>query len=84
MYELNLLKTVDPPCDTMDKDGDCDVDSWEDDHEHYVLDAHSHSAKCFSPCAYLPHSCGEWVIGGPEQIKLLIADLEKVLKKMEA
>jgi hypothetical protein len=28
---------------------------------------------------YLPHSCGEWVIGGREQIKALIADLEAIV-----
>lgn len=32
---------------------------------------------------YLPHSCNEWVIGGPEEIKILIADLEKALKNFE-
>lgn len=29
--------------------------------------------------AYLPHSCDEWVIGGPDQIRALIADLQAAL-----
>ena len=36
--------------------------------------------------AYLPHSCSEWFIGGPEQITDLILDLqdarEELLKKV--
>ena len=27
------------------------------------------------PCAYLPHSCAQWIIGGPEEIEAMIADL---------
>lgn len=33
---------------------------------------------------YLPHSCDEWVIGGPDQIRALIADLEEMLPSAEA
>lgn len=29
--------------------------------------------------AVLPHQCNEWNIGGTEQIKMLIADLEQML-----
>jgi hypothetical protein len=29
--------------------------------------------------AYLPHSCDQWVIGGPEEVKLLISDLREFL-----
>ena len=34
--------------------------------------------------AWLPHSCDEWVIGGPENIRALIADLMLALKAMGA
>jgi hypothetical protein len=34
--------------------------------------------------AYLPHSCDEWVIGGPEQIQALIDDLTEALKALSA
>lgn len=30
--------------------------------------------------AYLPHSCDQWIIGGPEEVKLLIEDLQEILK----
>jgi hypothetical protein len=32
--------------------------------------------------AMLPHSCDEWVIGGVEEIDLMIADLQKAKKKL--
>ena len=34
------------------------------------------------PCVHLPHSCDQWVIGGPEQIRALIADLRAALQAM--
>jgi hypothetical protein len=33
---------------------------------------------------YLPHSCGEWVIGGKEQITALIEDLQVALNVIDA
>lgn len=33
--------------------------------------------------AYLPHSCQEWVIGGADEIKLMIIDLKKMLERIE-
>lgn len=32
--------------------------------------------------AQLPHSCDEWVIGGPDEIKALIEDLQEALKEL--
>lgn len=32
--------------------------------------------------AQLPHSCDEWVIGGPKEIDDLIADLTELKKKL--
>jgi hypothetical protein len=29
--------------------------------------------------AFLPHSCSEWIIGGEDEIKMLIADLQALL-----
>lgn len=34
------------------------------------------------PCVYLPHSCDEWIIGGPEQIKAMIQDLQDALTEL--
>lgn len=31
------------------------------------------------PVVYLPHSCGCWVVGGPDNIRALIHDLQAVL-----
>jgi len=34
--------------------------------------------------ASLPHSCDEWVIGGVDEIDLLIEDLTSLLRSLEA
>ena len=34
--------------------------------------------------AYLPHSCDDWVIGGPDNIRTLILDLQRALQKLES
>lgn len=36
------------------------------------------------PLAYLPHSCEQWVIGGPAEVRMLIEDLRAALRVMEA
>lgn len=30
----------------------------------------------------LPHSCDEWVIGGKEEVEMMIADLQELLKQL--
>lgn len=35
------------------------------------------------PALYLPHSCDEWVIGGEEEIKALIGDLNAALERIK-
>ena len=37
-----------------------------------------------SPIIQLPHSCDAWEIGGPAEVRLLIADLEAAIKEYEA
>lgn len=32
---------------------------------------------------YLPHSCDEWVIGGPDQVRMLIEDLNELLRLLQ-
>lgn len=32
--------------------------------------------------ARLPHSCGEWEIGGPDEVRALISDLQSLARKM--
>ncbi len=34
------------------------------------------------PCVYLPHSCDEWVVGGPDNVRAMIADLQAALERM--
>lgn len=79
MYRKGDLAFVDPPCDTFDEvSGQCDT--YEDGHKHFATDARDDNYEGVrSPCAYLPHSCDEWVIGDSESIRMLIADLENAL-----
>lgn len=92
MYQKGDLKLLDPPCN------DEHYKEWKDtryghsgrscenyDHKHSVGDDRSFNQKadCIPPCAYLPHSCDEWVIGDVEQVQALIDDLTAVKKEME-
>lgn len=36
-----------------------------------------------APAVELPHSCNAWVIGGPQQVRELIEDLQTMLATME-
>ena len=36
-----------------------------------------------APLVYLPHSCDQWIIGGPDHARQLIADLEEAITQME-
>lgn len=58
----------------------------EDEYETYDKYPH-HSSRdekpIKPPVAWLPHSCDEWVIGGPGNIRALINDLEAALAEME-
>ena len=61
-------------CPTL-VDGFCECD---DAYHSRLHDARSDGLPEYGE-VYLPHSCDEWVIGGPEQVRALIADLETVL-----
>ena len=87
MYKRGDVRLVDPPCED-------EYEEWEEDgwvyedcegkgegHVHSVWNS-SESARRFPPCAYLPHKCDEWVIGGPEEVKALIEDLSAALVQM--
>jgi len=39
--------------------------------------------KVDEPTAFLPHSCGKWVIGGVREMRLLVADLSKLIEQIE-
>ena len=51
--------------------------------QHWITDAKDNNySRIMAPCAYLEHSCDEWAIGGIENIKQMITDLQDVLKEM--
>jgi len=50
---------------------------------HGVVDTRSDTYDLVKNAVYLPHSCDEWVIGGIEQVKKLIVDLEIWLETQE-
>jgi hypothetical protein len=45
------------------------------DHDHQFYYAEK-------PVVYLPHQCGEWTIGGVEEVRAMIADLEFALVEL--
>lgn len=77
MYEKGLLKIIDPPCSTMGDEYDC----FEWEHVHSLRDSRSKESNV-TVAVYLPHSCDNWVIGGPDQIQALINDLQEALTKL--
>ena len=87
VYKSGLLKSLDPPCKSMDNDGDCE--EWGEEHEHEISDSRTEgrSYRNFvvpEVCFYLPHSCDQWVIGGEKEVELLIKDLEAALLTIRA
>jgi hypothetical protein len=90
MYEKGLLKTTTPRCEETDESGHCNQSEYDVGHRHRVSDSRSFEPgsgvyKELGPgTAYLPHSCNEWVIGGPDHIRALIEDLQSALAQLES
>ena len=64
----------------MYKTGDLKiVDEVDEEFGPSIYDARDDSYEVKKGDIYLPHSCDSWVIGGPEQAKTLIADLQAYL-----
>lgn len=80
MYKRGELQLTDLPCAEIDEWNMCPL-SGEPGHEHRIGVYSAEEAP--PPCAYLPHSCDEWVIGGPEQIQAMIDDLIAALRALE-
>jgi hypothetical protein len=79
VYKAGDLKlTTEPLFDECDRHGSC-VECEGD--KHGVLDERDDYA--LGKGAYLPHACEEWFIGGPEQIKLMIEELQIALSLLE-
>lgn len=74
MYKKGDLRISTPPYDEGKckeaEDGVC----YNEEHKHIDDDV----------IAFLPHSCDEWEIGGPEQIREMIEDLQDALERIEA
>jgi hypothetical protein len=69
-------------CDERGHCWACDEEGL-DEHPtiHGVIDARNDCET--GEGAYLPHSCNEWMIGGPEEIAALISDLEAAKALLE-
>lgn len=88
MYQRGDAKLIDPFCASYDeKEQMCeDVIDLEKNHIHILHDQRqlgSCTAIKNVPVAFLPHSCDEWVIGSPKIIKIMIEDLQNLLKQAE-
>ena len=82
MYQKGDLRLLDPPCNEGYEAGEENEWTMCDNyhHKHSVSDDRSRErGDRMPPCAYLPHSCDEWVIGRQEEIEVLIEDLKKAL-----
>jgi len=91
MYKRGDVRLVDPPCEDeyeeWEEKGEvyADCEGKGEGHVHSLLDCVLRGGdkdRWFPPCAYLPHACDEWVIGGPEEVKALIEDLSAALVQM--
>lgn len=76
MYKPGELQIA-PDC-RRDSVARRDVDNDLDDGLCYE---HSHPEDLYGG-VFLPHSCDQWVIGGPDAIRALIRDLETALTKL--
>jgi hypothetical protein len=74
MYQKGDLQQTKPLCKDANprSHGRC----FECFETHAVLDSRSESGVDEGRGAYLPHSCDDWVIGGPEEVQSLIDDLQ--------
>lgn len=73
MYNKGDVKRLLPYCEAVKED------RWEDCEcggAHEIMSYYDENSPI---TVYLPHSCDEWVIGGREQIKALIEDLQAIL-----
>lgn len=83
MYKKGLLKITTPPCKTYDNEVHICDNEFEEGHTHYIKDSRT-KQDYNEGCAYLPHSCNEWVIGGANQISEMIEDLQEILKLLQS
>ena len=92
MYQKGDLKMLVPLCDEALIAGKGFSDGCSGGNDAHLHEIHDNRTEhSFSPnhfyfkenIVYLPHSCNEWVIGGAEQIELMITDLQEMLEKIK-
>jgi hypothetical protein len=82
-----LIKVTTPPCEQQiaeEEIGGCDA-QYDDPDEHGIHSIRDNRSgeTLNAGVAYLPHSCNEWVIGGPDEIRAMIADLQAILREQQ-
>ena len=71
MYKQGDVKLLDPPCPTTEEDGWC----GNDQHIHALDNEWGETFMVGTQCAYLDHTCEDWIIGGPDEVRTMIDDL---------
>lgn len=61
-----------------------ELDADEDPAEYAGMDSRADYKRWPFPFVRLPHSCDAWVIGGPEEMRAMIVDLQAALALMES
>lgn len=56
---------------------------YEPESDADYLQNDSRGKQIMPPFVKLPHSCDAWVIGGPDAVRLMIAELMALLAEME-
>lgn len=81
MYRKGMVKLCTPECEQHIKIGDKIFDpEYDEDWESCGVKGHRHPGYGVEVGdVSLPHSCDRWVIGGKEQVRIMIEDLQKVL-----
>lgn len=82
MYREGDLRISPFGC-VLDKDGDCPDDYADDTHKHPMDARAPHGNGKLFGGVFLPHSCNEWIVGGPAEIRALIHDLVRSLIVLE-
>lgn len=81
MYRKSDLQLVTPPCEQYKSEGYCSADP---EHVHNkVTDVRGDYEERGLNTVFLPHSCNEWVIGGADEVRAMIEDLQAVLAYIE-
>lgn len=76
MYEQGMLSKPNQCQHEKDENGYCPEWCFDFDRWHSIRDKDGTKDQFF-----LPHSCDEWVIGGVDELRLLVADAMALLEE---